>query len=61
MTTTYCNSSVPTLKKIALHLMEQGHNVGPIVIPENPWTDGNPYFTTGASNREILSALRATR
>lgn len=59
MTTTYRNSSVATLQQIAQRLLSQGHKVGPVVVPENPWTDGNPYLTTSASQYDVLVAYRA--
>lgn len=61
MKTTFRNSDVATLKQIAEHLLSNGHAVSQIVVPENQWTDGNPYFHTSASQFDVLVAYRATR
>ena len=59
MATTYSSSNIETLKAAAERLLAKGFAVGPIVVPENVWVDGNPYFSTNATNRDVYEALRA--
>lgn len=54
---TYRSPKVEMLLKMATALSEKGYEVGPVVVPENPWVDGNPYFTTNASCR-VISDVR---
>jgi hypothetical protein len=61
MTTTYRNSNVATLTNLAVALTAKGFSTGPVVIPENPWVDGNPYISTSATNRDILQTLKEVR
>jgi citrate lyase synthetase len=56
--TTYRNTNAQTLSALAATLRARGHYVSDVVIPNNPFTGGNPYITTNASCRDISAALR---
>jgi hypothetical protein len=56
--TTYRSPDVETLRKMAAALLEKGYEVSPVVVPENPWVDGNPYFHTSAPCRTISDVRR---
>ena len=59
MKTTHRSNSVKTLQAVAEVLLSRGFAVSSIVIPENEWVGGVPYFHTIATNRDILEARRA--
>jgi hypothetical protein len=61
MKTTYRNNNADTLRTLAGELAARGFQVSPVVVPEEVWVDGVPYFQTNATNRDILEAIRATR
>lgn len=61
LTMTYRNNDLLVLKGIAVALMTEGFSVSSIVIADNEWMDGVPYFHTNAKGNDILSARRAVR
>ena len=54
-------SDIEQLGATAVELKSRGFWVGPVVVPENPWVDGNPYFNTDAPCRDISDAYRGAR
>jgi hypothetical protein len=50
--------SPDVLARVAAALQARGFHVTPIVVPENPWQDGNPYLHTDAPWVVISEAWR---
>lgn len=59
MTNTFRNKDLSKLLRIASGLLASGFEVSSVVAPENPYTDGVPYFHTNAGYHDILLAWRA--
>lgn len=58
MKTLYRNSDLDLLTRIREILLERGISVAPIVVPENAYVDGPPYFSTDGSNQDVYDAWR---